>query len=86
MNDYTTVISAINFVNSAFLLTLGMIIIIGGLLIINNLIMRFYISMGIAKWLRNTIMNPTEENKDQLLKSKFENKEINLQLHNEKNS
>lgn len=64
MNDYSTVISAINFVNSAFLLTLGMIIIIGGLLVINNLIMRFYISMGIAKWLRNTIMNPHEPPKD----------------------
>jgi len=60
MNDYSTVISAINFVNSAFLLTLGFIIIIGGLLIVNNLIMRFYISMGIAKWLRNTIMNPVD--------------------------
>ncbi len=61
MNDYSTVISAINFVNSAFLLTLGLIIIVAGLLIVNNLIMRFYISMGIAKWIRNTIMNPTTE-------------------------
>lgn len=60
MNDYSTVISAINFVNSAFLLTLGMIIIIAGLIIINNLIMKFYIPMGITKWLRNTIMNPAE--------------------------
>lgn len=64
MNDYTTVISAINFVNSAFLLTLGMIIIVAGLLIVNNLIMRFYISMGITKWLRNTIMNPAELQKE----------------------
>jgi hypothetical protein len=60
MNDYSAVISAINFVNSAFLLTLGFIIIVAGLLIVNNLIMRFYISMGIAKWLRNTIMNPAD--------------------------
>jgi hypothetical protein len=60
MNDYATVISAINFVNSAFLLTLGFIIIVAGLLIVNNLIMRFYISMGVAKWLRHTIMNPSE--------------------------
>lgn len=64
MNDYTTVISAINFVNSAFLLTLGMIIIIAGLIIINNLIMRFYIPMGIAKWIKNTIMNPAETQKE----------------------
>jgi hypothetical protein len=64
MNDYSTVISAINFVNSAFLLTLGFIIIIAGLLIVNNLIMRFYISMGIAKWLRNTIMNPADPPKE----------------------
>lgn len=64
MNDYTAVISAINFVNSAFLLTLGMIIIIAGLIIINNLIMRFYIPMGIAKWLKNTIMNPAEPPKE----------------------
>ena len=64
MNDYSSVISAINFVNSAFLLTLGMIIIVAGLLIVNNLIMRFYISMGIAKWLRNTIMHPAEMPKD----------------------
>jgi len=60
MNDYSTVISAINFVNSAFLLTLGLIIIVAGLFIVNNLVMRFYISMGIAKWIRNTIMNPTD--------------------------
>lgn len=66
MNDYTTVISAINFVNSAFLLTLGMIIIVAGLLIVNNLIMRFYISMGISQWLRNTIMNPHEPPKEQI--------------------
>jgi len=66
MNDYTPVISAINFVNSAFLLTLGMIIIVAGLLIVNNLIMRFYISMGIAKWLRNTIMNPADPPKEQV--------------------
>jgi hypothetical protein len=66
MNDYSAVISAINFVNSAFLLTLGMIIIIAGLLIVNNLIMRFYISMGIAKWLRHTIMNPAEMPKEQV--------------------
>jgi hypothetical protein len=64
MNDYSAVISAINFVNSAFLLTLGLIIIIAGLLIINNLIMRFYISMGIAKWVKNTIMNPVDPTKD----------------------
>ena len=64
MNDYSTVISAINFVNSAFLLTLGFIIIIAGLLIVNNLVMRFYISMGIAKWIRNTIMNPVEPSKE----------------------
>jgi len=64
MNEYSAVISAINFVNSAFLLTLGMIIIVAGLLIVNNLIMRFYISMGIAKWLRNTIMNPAEPPKE----------------------
>lgn len=64
MNDYTTVISAINFVNSAFLLTLGLIIIIVGVIIINNLIMRFYIPMGIAKWLRNTIMNPSDMPKE----------------------
>ena len=64
MNDYSAVISAINFVNSAFLLTLGFIIIIAGLLIVNNLIMRFYIPMSIAKWLRNTIMNPAEPPKD----------------------
>jgi hypothetical protein len=64
MNDYSTVISAINFVNSAFLLTLGLIIIVAGLLIVNNLIMRFYISMGIAKWIRNTIMNPTDPVKE----------------------
>lgn len=64
MNDYSTVISAINFVNSAFLLTLGMIIIIAGLIIINNLIMKFYIPMGIAKWLRNTIMNPADPPKE----------------------
>lgn len=64
MNDYSTVISAINFVNSAFLLTLGMIIIIAGLIIINNLIMKFYIPMGITKWLRNTIMNPAEMPKE----------------------
>ena len=64
MNDYTAVISAINFVNSAFLLTLGLIIIIVGVIIINNLIMRFYIPMGIAKWLRNTIMNPSDMPKE----------------------
>jgi hypothetical protein len=64
MNDYSAVISAINFVNSAFLLTLGFIIIVAGLLIVNNLIMRFYISMGIAKWLRNTIMNPADPPKE----------------------
>jgi hypothetical protein len=64
MTDYSAVISAINFVNSAFLLTLGLIIIIAGMLIINNLIMRFYISMGIAKWLRHTIMNPTDYPKE----------------------
>lgn len=64
MNDYSTVISAINFVNSAFLLTLGMIIIIAGLIIINNLIMKFYIPMGIAKWLRHTIMNPADPPKE----------------------
>lgn len=64
MNDYSTVISAINFVNSAFLLTLGLIIIVVGLLIVNNLIMRFYISMGVAKWLRHTIMNPSEPPKE----------------------
>lgn len=64
MNDYSTVISAINFVNSAFLLTLGLIIIVVGLLIVNNLIMRFYISMGIAKWVRNTIMNPVDPPKE----------------------
>lgn len=64
MNDYTAVISAINFVNSAFLLTLGMIIIVAGLLIINNLIMRFYISMGVAKWLRHTVLNPNDTPKD----------------------
>lgn len=64
MNDYSTVISAINFVNSAFLLTLGMIIIIAGLIIINNLIMKFYIPMGIAKWVKNTIMNPHEPPKE----------------------
>jgi hypothetical protein len=64
MNDYSSVISAINFVNSAFLLTLGLIIIVSGIIIINNLIMRFYISMGIAKWLRNTIMNPSEPPKE----------------------
>ena len=64
MNDYSAVISAINFVNSAFLLTLGLIIIIVGIIIINNLIMRFYIPMGIAKWLRNTIMNPSDMPKE----------------------
>lgn len=64
MNDHTTVISAINFVNSAFLFTIGMIIIVAGLLIVNNLIMRFYISMGIAKWLRNTILNPVDSSKE----------------------
>jgi hypothetical protein len=64
MNDYSAVISAINFVNSAFLLTLGLIIIIVGVIIINNLIMRFYIPMGIAKWLRNTIMNPSDMPKE----------------------
>jgi hypothetical protein len=64
MNEYSAVISAINFVNSAFLLTLGLIIIVAGLLIVNNLIMRFYISMGIAKWLRTTIMNPAEPPKE----------------------
>lgn len=64
MNDYTAVISAINFVNSAFLLTLGFIIIIAGLLVVNNLIMRFYIPMGIAKWLKNNIMNPSDPPKD----------------------
>lgn len=64
MNDYSTVISAINFVNSAFLLTLGLIIIVTGIIIINNLIMRFYISMGIAKWVRNTIMHPVEPPKE----------------------
>ncbi len=64
MNDYSSVISAINFVNSAFLLTLGLIIIVTGLLIVNNLIMRFYISMGIAKWLRNTIIQPTDTPKE----------------------
>jgi len=64
MNDYSTVISAINFVNSAFLLTLGLIIIIAGIIIINNLIMRFYMPMGIAKCLRNTIMHPTEYPKE----------------------
>ena len=66
MNDYSAVISAINFVNSAFLLTLGLIIIIVGVIIINNLIMRFYIPMGIAKWLRHTIMNPSELPKEQV--------------------
>jgi hypothetical protein len=66
MNDYSAVISAINFVNSAFLLTLGFIIIVAGLLIVNNLIMRFYISMGIAKWLRNTIMNPADPPKESI--------------------
>lgn len=66
MNDYTAVISAINFVNSAFLLTLGLIIIIVGLIIVNNLIMRFWKPMGIAKWLRHTIMNPSEVPKDQV--------------------
>jgi hypothetical protein len=64
MNDYSAVISAINFVNSAFLLTLGLIIIVAGLIIINNLIMRFYISMGIAKWVKNTIMHPVDPAKD----------------------
>lgn len=64
MNDHTTVISAINFVNSAFLFTIGMIIIVAGLLIVNNLIMRFYISMGITKWLRNTILNPVDSSKE----------------------
>jgi len=64
MNEYSAVISAINFVNSAFLLTLGLIIIVAGLLIINNLIMRFYISMGITKWIKNTIMNPAEPQKE----------------------
>jgi hypothetical protein len=64
MNDYSTVISAINFVNSAFLLTLGLIIIVAGLLVVNNLVMRFYISMGIAKWIRNTIMNPADPPKE----------------------
>jgi len=64
MNDYSSVISAINFVNSAFLLSLGMIIIVAAILIINNLIMRFYINMGITKWLKNTIMNPTESPKE----------------------
>jgi hypothetical protein len=43
---------------------LGFIIIVAGLLIVNNLIMRFYISMGIAKWLRNTIMNPADPPKE----------------------
>ena len=66
MNDYSAVISAINFVNSAFLLTLGLIIIIVGVIIINNLIMRFYIPMGITKWLRHTIMNPSEMPKEQV--------------------
>jgi len=66
MNDYTAVISAINFVNSAFLLTLGLIIIVIGFLIVNNLIMRFYISMGVSKWLRSNIMNPGETPKEQI--------------------
>jgi hypothetical protein len=57
MNDYSAVISAINFVNSAFLLTIGFIIIIAGLLIVNNLVMRFYISMGIVKFIKNTILD-----------------------------
>ncbi len=64
MNDYSTVISAINFVNSAFLLTLGFIIIVVGLIIVNNLIMRFYIPMGVTKWIKNTIMNPAEPPKE----------------------
>jgi len=64
MNDYSTVISAINFVNSAFLLSLGMIIIVAAILVVNNLIMRFYISMGITKWLKNVIMNPSEPPKE----------------------
>jgi len=64
MNDYNTVISAVNFVNSAFLLTLGFIIIVAGLLIINNLIMRFYIPMGVTNWIKNNIMNPAEPPKE----------------------
>jgi hypothetical protein len=64
MNDYSAVISAINFVNSAFLLTLGLIVIVTGVLIINNLIMMFYKPMGIAKWLRHTIMTPSDYPKE----------------------
>ncbi len=57
MNDYAAVISAINFVNSAFLLTVGLIIIIAGLLIINNLVMRFYIPMGVIKFIKSTVLD-----------------------------
>lgn len=63
MNDYSAVISAINFVNSAFLLTLGLIIIIAGMLIINNLIMRFYISMGVLKFVKTAILENGDHSK-----------------------
>jgi hypothetical protein len=63
MNDYSSVISAINFVNSAFLLTLGFIIIVVGLLIINNLIAKFYKSMGVLKFVKTTILENGDHSK-----------------------
>jgi hypothetical protein len=63
MNDYSSVISAINFVNSAFLLTLGFIIIVVGLLIINNLIAKFYKSMGVLMFVKTTILENGDHSK-----------------------
>jgi len=64
MNEYNTVIASINFVNSAFLISLGSIIIVAAVLLINNLIMNFYKPMGIVKWMRQNIMTPNDYPKE----------------------
>jgi predicted tellurium resistance membrane protein TerC len=56
MTDPSNIIAASTFVSSAFLVSLGLIIIVCGLLIINNLIMKFWKPMGIIDYLHTAIV------------------------------
>jgi hypothetical protein len=56
MTDPSTIIAASTFVSSAFLVSLGLIIIVCGLLIVNNLIMKFWKPMGIIDYLHAAIV------------------------------
>ena len=69
MNEISNIVAASAFVSSTFLVMLGLIIIIIGVLIINNLIMRFWKPMGISNFVQTSIMHGHRDPKEELDKT-----------------